>query len=298
MTRYLGSYNTATDRTHVRFQFSTHAAAGGNVAPSSAFEAADLRIYRAADSAAYSATQRSSAAGITMTSPFDSLTGVHDVDIDLTENTDAGFYAAGYRYSVVLAPDETVDSQTITGVVLAEFEIGPPPVNVTQVSGDSAAADYLEALKDNAITGTADSGTTTTMVDAARTEADDFWNGQLLVFTSGSNAGLARVITDFTASSDTVTFSPALPNAVSAADAYEIAPAGQLLNALFAEPTGVPGATISLAEKISWLYMALRNKVTVTATKKTFFDDGDAAEWEKDVSDSGTEYTESEANSV
>lgn len=135
MSRDLGSYNTATTRTHVRFQFSTHAAAGGNVAPSSAFEAADLRIYRANDAAAYSATQRSSASGITMTSPFDSLAGVHDVDIDLTDNTDAGFYAAGYRYSVVLAPDETVDSQTITGVVLAEFEIGPPPVNVTQLLG-------------------------------------------------------------------------------------------------------------------------------------------------------------------
>ena len=135
MIRDLGSYNTSSSRTHVRFQFSTHSSAGGNVAPNSAFEAADIRIYRAADGAAYSATQRSSANGITMTSPFDSLTGVHDVDIDLTDNTDAGFYAAGYRYSIVLAPDETVDGQTITGVVLGEFEIGPPPANVTQFGG-------------------------------------------------------------------------------------------------------------------------------------------------------------------
>lgn len=167
MIRDLGSYNTSGTRTHVRFQFSTHAAAGGNVAPSSAFEAADIRIYRANDSAAYSATQRSSANGITMTSPFDSLTGVHDVDIDLADNTDAGFYAAGYRYSVILAPDETVDSLTITGVVLGEFEIGPPPANVTQfggtagtfssgvpavnatqLSGDSTAADNAELFFD------------------------------------------------------------------------------------------------------------------------------------------------------
>lgn len=66
----------------------------------------------------------------------------------------------------------------------------------------------------------------------------------------------------------------------------------------FAEPTGVPAATNTLVSKLSWLYMALRNKVTVTATKKTFFDDGDAAEWEKDVSDDGTTYTESEANAI
>lgn len=135
MSIHLGFYNTATTRTHVRFTFSTHAAAGGNVAPNSAFEAADLRIYRANDSAANSATQRSSANGITMTSPFDSLTGVHDVDIDLTDNTDAGFYAAGYQYTVVLAPDETVDGQTITGIMLAYFEIGVQPVNVAQFGG-------------------------------------------------------------------------------------------------------------------------------------------------------------------
>jgi len=131
---HLGHYNTATSRTHVGFQFSTHAATGGNVAPSSSIDAADIRIYRAADGAAFSATQRSSSSGITVTSPFDSLTGFHDVDIDLTDNTDAGFYASGYRYSVVLAPnDETIDSQTITGVVLAVFEIGPIPADAAGV---------------------------------------------------------------------------------------------------------------------------------------------------------------------
>lgn len=145
MTRWLGYYLTTGTRTHVRFQFSTHAAAGGNVAPSSAFENSDLRIYRANDGAAYSATQRSSASGITMTSPFDSLTGVHDVDIDLADNTDSGFYASGYRYSIVLAPDETVDSQTITGIVLGEFEIGTQPANAIQVSGTTQTARDLGA---------------------------------------------------------------------------------------------------------------------------------------------------------
>lgn len=134
---HLGFYNTATSRTHVRFQFSTHASAGANVAPNSAFEAADIRIYRAANGAAFSATQRASANGVTMTSPFDSLVGYHDVDIDLTDNSDAGFYAAGYLYAVVLAPDETVDGQTLTGVVLAYFEIGRPQVDVHEYGGSA-----------------------------------------------------------------------------------------------------------------------------------------------------------------
>jgi hypothetical protein len=106
MADQLGNYNTSSTRTTVRFAFTTSAAAGGAVAPSSGFEAADLLVYKDG-----SATQRSSASGITMTSPFDSITGLHHVSIDLTDNTDAGFWAAGSWYMVVLSPDtETVDS--------------------------------------------------------------------------------------------------------------------------------------------------------------------------------------------
>ena len=64
----------------------------------------------------------------------------------------------------------------------------------------------------------------------------------------------------------------------------------------FGEPTGVPGATVTLVEKIGRLYMVLRNGLTVSATKKQFLDDGGAAEWEKDLSDDGSTYTESEGN--
>lgn len=66
----------------------------------------------------------------------------------------------------------------------------------------------------------------------------------------------------------------------------------------YAEPSGVPGATITLATKIGWLYMALRNGITITSSKKTFMDDGGAAEWEKDLSDDGSTYTESEGNAI
>lgn len=66
----------------------------------------------------------------------------------------------------------------------------------------------------------------------------------------------------------------------------------------YAEPTGVPAATATLAVKIGRLHQALRNKITVTSTKKQFFDDADAALWEKDLSDDGTTYTESEGNAI
>jgi hypothetical protein len=108
------------------------------VAPLSAIDAADIRIYKATDGAAFSNVQRTSANGITSTSPFDTLTGFHEIDIDLTDNSDAGFYAAGCLYAVVLSPtDETIDGQTITGVVLGYFEIGVQPANVTQFGGSA-----------------------------------------------------------------------------------------------------------------------------------------------------------------
>ncbi|KKL55594.1 hypothetical protein LCGC14_2253810, partial [marine sediment metagenome] len=44
------------------------------------------------------------------------------------------------------------------------------------------------------------------------------------------------------------------------------------------------------------LFMALRNKLLVSATKKQFHDDAGNVEWEKDLTDDGTTYTESEAN--
>jgi len=61
-----------------------------------------------------------------------------------------------------------------------------------------------------------------------------------------------------------------------------------------AEPTGVPAATGSLASKIGRIYATLRNKVTVTATEKTLFNDAGTAEWKKPVSDSAGTYTEDE----
>jgi hypothetical protein len=87
---------------------------------------------------------------------------------------------------------------------------------------------YLEEHLDNAnltddsigiAGGTADSGTTTTTTDIERTEANDYWNGYYIKFTSGSNFGRERLITDFDAATDTITHA-AFPEAVSKDDTY------------------------------------------------------------------------------
>lgn len=80
-----------------------------------------------------SVTQRSSAAGITATTTFDSRTGLNLATIDLSDNTDAGFYTANSEYLVAI-DTVTIDSQTVR-FWLARFYIGVRPVNVTQLLG-------------------------------------------------------------------------------------------------------------------------------------------------------------------
>lgn len=72
----------------------------------------------------------------------------------------------------------------------------------------------------------------------------------------------------------------------------------ELWDSAHTEPSGVPAANETPLDKLGYLFMGLRNKVTVTSSKKTFYDDSDTAEFEKDLSDNGTTYTESEANAI
>jgi len=73
--------------------------------------------------------------------------------------------------------------------------------------------------------GTADSGSTTTIVDAELTQADDYWNLARLTITdttdNGAPEGEASVITNFVAGTDTLTFG-ALTAVVDTGDTYTV----------------------------------------------------------------------------
>lgn len=112
MRGWLGDF--PEDFTAVTCMFTTHDALGGPVAPLSAFEAADVIIYKNG-----SATQKTSTNGVTMTSPFDSIVGLHCLVIDTSNDTgDSGFWVAGAVYTLVLSPDsETIDGKTALNVI-------------------------------------------------------------------------------------------------------------------------------------------------------------------------------------
>ena len=94
----------------VRIYFTTNNKSGGREDFSASIEVADFRIYKNGV-----ATKRSSEAGWTIDENVDSMVGVHCLSIDLSDDTDVGFYAKASEYGVILYPnDETIDLEDIS----------------------------------------------------------------------------------------------------------------------------------------------------------------------------------------
>src|SRR3990167_197672 len=142
----------------------------------------DIEIYKDG-----SVTQRASDAGYTLLDTdgidFDATTGIHGFSIDTGDNTDAGFYAVGAWYHVVVAA-VTVDAQTVNfiaaafRIMAAEGVAGVPDVNVTHV-GDTAQTANDNGADINAIladtnelqTDWADAGRLDAILDARASQA-------------------------------------------------------------------------------------------------------------------------------
>ncbi len=135
MTIHLGNVPASTT---LYIPFATYDANGASVTMSG-FATSDILIYKNG-----SVTQRSSTAGFTLLDTdgidFDSVTGLHGFSVDLSDNTDAGFYAVGSFYWVVVSTI-TVSAQTVTALaatfrlVSAEGVTGQPKVDVAAYGG-------------------------------------------------------------------------------------------------------------------------------------------------------------------
>ena len=87
--------------------------------------------------------------------------------------------------------------------------------------GDECNTNSYADLTSLTATGTADSGTYTTLVDDALTQVNDYWNyGNLYITKSG--IVYRRTVTDFDAATDTVTFDVELPFQVDGTCTYEV----------------------------------------------------------------------------
>jgi hypothetical protein len=126
-------------------------------------------------------------------------------------------WADGGRLDLIV--DAILDDTGTSGVAIA----GTPSVNVTQISGNSAAADNLEASARAVITGTAQTGTlsTTVMTSDLTGYADDELIGRVVVWYSGTADGQSSDITDYASASGTITYT-AINTAPANADLFVI----------------------------------------------------------------------------
>lgn len=168
----------------VYLPFSSANKLGGRVGPSNDFEAADFLIYKNG-----SATERSSTAGVTITTNFDSKTGQHMLAIDTSDNTDAGFYEPGATFCVLAYPDETVDSETV-GKWIGAFSLG-------RRDGASPIIGFAAAGAAGSIT-----------LPSTASATDDFYNGCFATLISGTGAGQSRIIIDYNGTTKVATVSP------------------------------------------------------------------------------------------
>jgi hypothetical protein len=115
MVSFYGDYNTTET---VVIPFNTFSSDDPSASVTiTELAAADVEIHKDG-----STTQRASDNGVTVSIDFDGVTGNHIVSIDLSDNSDAGFYAVGSRYQVRME-GTTVDGATINAWIGA-FSIG------------------------------------------------------------------------------------------------------------------------------------------------------------------------------
>ncbi len=175
----------------------------------------DIEIYKND-----SMTQRASDNGYTLIDTdgidLDTRVGINGFKIDLSDNSDAGFYAAGNDYTVVV-DSITLGGQTVR-FIAAVFSIENRHGTVAEVADgvwDEAISGHQTSgtfgrygslagsiLQDTTITGTP---TSTTFNLTAGSSVDDFYNDMLVYITSGTGAGQARPVFDYTGSTKTIT---------------------------------------------------------------------------------------------
>jgi hypothetical protein len=239
--------------TTIRIPFSTFDKDDGSAITMTNFAAADILVYKGG-----STTERSSTAGYTATTDFDSKTGKHVAVIDLSDNTDAGFYVAGGEYLVAIDA-VTVDSVT-TGGWIARFIIG-----------------YRDALFNTTI---AVLNSQTSFTLSAGPSEDDALNGRQLILhdIASANQFSTGIVLDYTGSSKTVTLAAAPTFTIAAGDNVSVlalaplqpATAGSTLTVTSgranADVTHLNGATANLLKQIA----ALSTMVTGTVETGAF----------------------------
>ena len=139
---------------------------------------------------------------------------------------DAGYYNEmfnGYMETPSNIGREWLTVPAVTGKPLARKVLTQAYQRLCRhvFGGAACNADGNADLTSLKATGTADSGSTTTLTDNALTQADDYWNHGRIEITKGG-VTYYRKVADFAAATDTITLDVELPVAVDNTCTYRI----------------------------------------------------------------------------
>lgn len=213
---------------------------------------------------------------------------------------------AGTFGEYVLADSVRVSGSTSAadGLEAAVSGATPLPANVTQISGDATAADNLESYTD----GTTPMPVNATQISGDATAAD---NAELFFDGTGYDAANSTIGTATNVGTVTGNVDGSVGSVTGNVGGNVVGTIGELstqakadvnaevVDALatdtYAELAAIPAATASLKDKITFLYMLARNKVTQTSSAQTLRNDADDANvGQSSQSDNGTTYTKGE----
>lgn len=172
----------------VRIPFSTFNASMGSVTISG-LATSDIKVYKGS-----SMTQRSSTSGFSLIDTdgidLDGIVGLHGIALDLSDNTDSGFYAADNQYFVVL-DNIVVNGQTVSPMI-ATFDIVEAPSTLEEVIDGI----WNAVLGDYAISGSTGEAlslaATAANVPSASDIATAVWGAATRLLTAGTNIVLAK----------------------------------------------------------------------------------------------------------
>ncbi|KKN20057.1 hypothetical protein LCGC14_0939510 [marine sediment metagenome] len=119
-----------------------------------------------------------------------------------------------------------------------DLDTATQDVNATQISGDTTAADKLEAMLDGMTTGVVETSgsNSSTQVQTDLAEAtNDHYDVMTILFTSGAEAGQSRLITGYAGSSGTVSWNAALTGTPADGSKFIILAAGTTADAVWDE---------------------------------------------------------------
>lgn len=204
--------------------------------------------------------------------------------------------------TIVMYPEEAGDIRvnvTAFGGTAGTFSAGRPEVNTTHAAGTAWASGAIVAgtFAADAITAAKLAADVTTELQAGLATA-------AALTTVGNNVTTIAGYLDTEIGTIVTAVDTTIPAQISALNNLSAAQVNtEVVDALnvdtYAEPgLGAPGATISIAAKINYLFKAWRNKVTQTTSEYVLYaDDGTTRHHAAAVVDDGSTFTKSEVGS-